>query len=78
MSILRRQKKNSLKHSGVKHLKKICLSYISINTVTNKLEALPDFVAISETKHHNSSPTVQFNISGFRTLYRKSGGFVYL
>ena len=60
-----------MKDSGVKHLKKVCLSYININTVTNKLEALSDFVAISETKLHNSLPTVKFNILGFRTLNRK-------
>ena len=35
--------KNSLKDSRLKHPKKACLSYININSVRNKLEALSEF-----------------------------------
>ena len=36
--------KNSLKDSRLKHLQKVCLSHININSVRNKLEALSEFV----------------------------------
>ena len=76
------------KDPRLKHLKKVCLSYINISSVTNKLETLlafvctqVDFLAISETKLDSSFPTVQFNFPSFRTPYRKdttarSGGLL--
>ena len=70
--------KNSLKDSRLQHPKKVCLSYININSVRNKLEALSefvstedDFLAISEIKLDSSFPTAQFNLPDFRTPYRK-------
>ena len=67
------------------------MSYININSVGNKLEALSKFVctqeeifAIIEIKLDSSFPTAQFNLLGFKTPYRKditarSGGlFVYV
>ena len=65
--------KNSLKDSRLKHPKKACLSYININSVRNKLEALSEFActqveffAISKKKLDSSFPTAQFNHLGFR------------
>ena len=64
------------------------MSYININSVRNKLEALSkfvctqvDFLVISKTKCDSSFPTVQLNLPGFRTPYRKditvrSGGLL--
>ena len=87
--------KNSLKGSRLKHLKKVYLSYINIISVRNKLEALSefvctqiDFLAISETKLDSSFSIAQFNLTGFRTPYRKDitarsggkggGGLLYM
>ena len=54
------------------------MSYIYINSVRNKLEALlkivytqVDYLAISEAKLDSSFPTAQFNLPGFRNPYRK-------
>ena len=54
------------------------MSYIYIDSVRNKLEALlkivytqVHFLAISEAKLDSSFPTAQFNLPGFRNLYRK-------
>ena len=70
--------KNRLKDSRLKHPKKVCLSYININSVRSKLEAVSefvctqvDFLAISETKLDSFFATAQFNLPGFRTSYRK-------
>ena len=80
--------KNSLKDSRLKHPKKVCLSYININSVRNKLEALlefvctqVDFLTVNETKLDSSFPTAQLNLPDFRTRYRKeltarSGGLL--
>ena len=82
--------KNSLKESLLKHPKKVCLSYINISSIRNKLEPLSefvctpvDFLAISETKLGSSFPTAQFILLGFTTPYRKvvtarSGGYLYM
>ena len=63
---------------STKYSKKVCLSYININPVRNKLEALSkfvctqvDFLAIGKTKLDSSFPTAQLNIPGFRIPYRK-------
>ena len=72
------QTKNNAKDSRLKYLKQICLSYININSNRNKLKALSefvstqvDFLAISKKEFDSSFPTAQFNLPGFRTLYRK-------
>ena len=69
-----KKKKNSLKDSGLKHLKKICQSYININSVRNKAEALSELVC---------TPVDIFaiNLPGFRSHYKKdifarSGGIL--
>ena len=66
--------KKQFKRLSTKHPKKVCLSYININS----LSALSgfvctqvDFLAISETKLDSSFPTAQFNLPSFRTPYRK-------
>ena len=63
--------KSSLKDSWLKHSKKVCLSYININSVRNKLEDLSefvcaqvDFLAISEAR---KAPFQQHNLI-FRVL----------
>ena len=64
------------------------MSYIITSHARNKLKALPEFVctqveflAVSDTKLNSSFPTAQFNLSCFRTFYRKditggSGGLL--
>ena len=88
MLILRDKKQ--FQRLSTKHLRKLCLSYININSVRNKLEALSkfactrvDFLAISETKVDSSFPTAQFNLPRFRTPYRKditarSAGYLHM
>ena len=72
------KRNNSPKDPWLKHSKKVSLSYININSVRNKLETLSefvctqvDFLVISETKLDISFPAAQFNLSGFKTPYRK-------
>ena len=69
---------NTLKNPRIKHPKKVCLSHININSIRNKLDSLfefsyglVDFLAVSESKLNSSFPTGQFNLSGFRTPFRK-------
>ena len=67
-----------LKDFWLKHSEKVCLSYININSVRNKLETLLeivcawlDFLAMSKTKVDSSFPTTHFDLPSFRTLFRK-------
>ena len=69
---------NTLKNARIKHPQKVCLSPININSIRNKLDSLfeftyglVDFLTVSETKLDSSFPIGQFNLPGFRTLYRK-------
>ena len=79
------------KDPRLKHLKKVCLSYINISSVTNKLETLlafvctqVDFLAISETKNL-IAPSQQYSLT-FRVLglhigkiqLREKGGYLYM
>ena len=75
---------------STKYSKKVCLSYININPVRNKLEALSkfvctqvDFLAISKTKPDSSFPTAQFNLPvlGFhigKIQLQEVGGYLYM
>ena len=82
------KQRNTLKNARIRHPKKVCLSHIIINSIRNKLDSLfeftysvVNFLAVSETKLESSFPTGQFNLTGFRTRFRKellgkSGGLL--
>ena len=68
---------DGLKKLRCKFPKNVIISYININSIRNKFDALAtsvghlvDVLTIAETKLDDSFPTSQFNLPGFKSPYR--------
>ena len=77
-----------IKRIRCKFPKNIFISYLNINSIRNKFDAIGtlvgnyfDILSIAETKLDSSFPTSQYNLQGFKTPYRldissRSGGIL--
>ena len=73
----------------IKHVNKLIITHLNINSLTNKFEFLVEFIRgkvdilmISETKIDESFPLGQFKINGFNAPFRldrsSNGGGIML
>ena len=77
-----------IKRIRCKFPKNIFISYLNINSIRNKFDALGalvssyfDILSVAETKLDSSFPNSQFNLEGFKSPYRidissRSGGIL--
>ena len=73
----------------IKHVNKLIIAYLSINSLRNELEFLVEFISdkvdiltISETKTDESFPLGQFKVNGFNVPFRldcnnNGGGIIF-